>query len=399
MPRTLIGVLAGLLGLAGCTSGPRSACKPARPCKSAAGAPAPSIPLDVLMANSGRSQYRISRAGDRIAWLEVNGPSQAIVTRGIGGGEPRRLVDLAAGRLWPWQFAPDGRSLLYVTDKQGDERWRLRQVFVDGGRDRELLDMGHRAGGPIAMEGHHLLAHQYQQVRHKLWSRVVVKVDLRTGERSTVESMPRRRVIRWFADRKLAIRAALVRGRDRGKALLVRDKPGAQWRILRTWKKGQRAELGDFSKDGRFLFLLENRDTDKLRLGWLNLENGEMLEVFHNPEREPVDAIWLNEEPAAVATETARRRWHLLNNALGPDLETLTDAFGADFEVTDQSADDEKCKVLEHNRPCASQVYYKETEDRNCHSECVERPYRKGNAKDASSETSENRAALLHCRD
>ncbi|MBW2700045.1 MAG: S9 family peptidase [Deltaproteobacteria bacterium] len=331
-----------LLGLMGCASGPFPPCRSVRPCPASLDAQTAEIPIGTLMANRGKSNYRISRLGERIAWLQVSGTSQALFTRKIGGDRDRQLVELDDGGLWPWSFAPDGRSLLYYVDNKGDERFRLRQVFLDGSRDRELLKMYSRVGYPIDIKGHFLLAPQWHQTGHKRWSRVVVRVDLRTGEHSIIETTPKTKVIRWIADREQQIRAAMVHGKNKTRILLARDSVESEWRVMRIWTKGELGQPIRFSRDGKSMLLSETSDTDQPRWGWLNLENGILREVFYSPDRMPMTSVWLDGEPAAIASEYARRKWHILNEAIKPDFKILTEAFGHDFTVTGKSSNNNR---------------------------------------------------------
>src|SRR3712207_6452889 len=92
----------------------------------------PFIPREVLFGNPERTQPRLSPGGERLAYIApVNGILNVWVgpvasDTGGGGFEPVTRDTDRGIRQYFW--AEDGKHLVYLQDKGGDENWRLYAV-------------------------------------------------------------------------------------------------------------------------------------------------------------------------------------------------------------------------------------------------------------------------------
>src|SRR3981081_1136627 len=101
--------------------------------------PVPLIPRQVLFGNPERVSPRVSPDGSRLAWIA---PERGVLNVWVA---PADKLDQAAGvtddqergiRAFFW--AHDGRHLLYIQDKGGDENWRLYGVDLAAGETRDF---------------------------------------------------------------------------------------------------------------------------------------------------------------------------------------------------------------------------------------------------------------------
>ena len=115
------------------------------------------IPREVLFGNPERANPRLSPDGRRLAWIA---PSDGVLNVWVSP-----LDDLAAAapvttdtdrgiRSFAW--AHDGRTLLYVQDRGGDENWRLFGVDLDtGGPTRDLTPFEGVQAQLLGLDKHH----------------------------------------------------------------------------------------------------------------------------------------------------------------------------------------------------------------------------------------------------
>ena len=115
----------------------------------------PLIPRDVLFGNPERASPQISPDGSRMAYLA---PLDGVLNVWVGpiGGDTYEPVtrDTDRGvRVYFW--AHDGRHLIYLQDKEGDENWRLYSVDLDSGTEHDLT--------PFEKVQVNILAHRKQR--------------------------------------------------------------------------------------------------------------------------------------------------------------------------------------------------------------------------------------------
>src|SRR6266700_753294 len=87
---------------------------------------APLIPRAVLFGNPSRFQAKLSPDGEWLTWLA---PLEGVLNiwlapaDDVGSAQP---LTRATGRPIAWQdWACDGQHILFITDEDGDENWRI----------------------------------------------------------------------------------------------------------------------------------------------------------------------------------------------------------------------------------------------------------------------------------
>ena len=98
------------------------------------------IPLEVLFGNPSRAQARIAPDAAHLSWLapSADGVLNVWVQPSDRSAAPRQITnDKARGtRIHGW--SQDGKYVLYLQDKNGDENWRLYAVDLEKGVTRDL---------------------------------------------------------------------------------------------------------------------------------------------------------------------------------------------------------------------------------------------------------------------
>jgi hypothetical protein len=102
------------------------------------------IPLPVLSGNPERVMPRLSPHGTQLAWIA---PHEGVLNVWVAPINPDQGVDWTAARvvtddtdrgIRQFAVAHDGRHLLYLQDKGGDENWRLYDVNLPTMQRRDL---------------------------------------------------------------------------------------------------------------------------------------------------------------------------------------------------------------------------------------------------------------------
>jgi hypothetical protein len=102
-------------------------------------AQAPLISRNLLLGDPARSEVRISPDGRNLAYLAPrNGALNLWVAPVSSLGEARAVTGQAKGRIGWHGWSPDGRSLLYTQDRDGDENWVVYALDVANGAIRAL---------------------------------------------------------------------------------------------------------------------------------------------------------------------------------------------------------------------------------------------------------------------
>ncbi|WP_158566745.1 S9 family peptidase [Actinomadura craniellae] len=117
--------------------------------------------LDFVPRERFRRALAVSPDGAAVAYSSNAGGVFDLWTIPASGGRPRRLTHLSDQAVAQIAWTPDGKSLVFTADREGDEQYRLYMVGVDGG---DVTEVGHGpdcqrvlADEPFDTEGRHLV--------------------------------------------------------------------------------------------------------------------------------------------------------------------------------------------------------------------------------------------------
>jgi dipeptidyl aminopeptidase/acylaminoacyl peptidase len=289
----------------------------------------PLIPRSVLFGNPERISPHLSPDGGRVSFVApVNGVLNVWVgTHGDGGVEARPVTDDRERGIRIHFWAHDGRHLLYLQDKGGDENWRLYAVDLEvGGPARDLTPFEGVQAQVVKLSKHHpgtLLVGLNRRVAEL---HDVYRLDLAGGGLELVEENPG--FVGWVADRDLVVRAGVAPTGDGGMDVMVRDGDGGEWRLLLRAEQEDALTTGplDFTADGASLYMVSSVGANAGRLVSVPLDGAGAATVLAEDPRYDVAAAELHPdtlEVQLVAFLRERLEWEVLDPALAGDFDRV----------------------------------------------------------------------------
>jgi dipeptidyl aminopeptidase/acylaminoacyl peptidase len=312
----------------------------------------PLIPRKVLFGNPQRTQPRISPDGQRLAYIA---PLDGVLNVWVGpvgsdagGGafEPVTRDTDRGIRLYFW--AEDGRHLVYLQDKGGNEDWQLYAVDPATKETRDLTPFENVQARPLEKNKHFPDKLLVELNRRDPQFHDVHRLNLATGELELVAENPGN-VAGWVADADMQVRAALSAYPDGGFGLLMRKTEEDDWHELLRWgpEDGLNSGPVGFSEDGAQMFLKDSREANAARLVRLDLLTEEVEILAEDPDYD-VSGVLVHpdtREVQAAAFTRARTEWIVLDEAVREDFAAIAKLHPGDFAVVSRDRADENWLV------------------------------------------------------
>ncbi|MDE2490375.1 MAG: S9 family peptidase [Elusimicrobia bacterium] len=313
------------------------------------------IPRELLFGNPEKAAPKVSPDGTRWAYLA---PDEGVlnVWTGPEGGKAEPLTKDRGRGIRSYLWAEDKRSLLYIQDKDGDENWHLYRTDLASGNTEDLTPLpGVQAqivGTEPRVPDEILVALNDRDPRsHDVW-----RISLKDGSRRREVQNPGD-VIGWLPDREFKVRAAKAMRPDGGTVLRVET--GGQWRELLSCGPDDQLGAHGFTPDGSALYVESSEGRDTTALLEQPLAGGPARLLADDPEAD-LGGVLLNPRDyhaEAVAFETDRLRWRVLDPALDADFQAFA-SLGGDVSVVSRD-DADKVWYLLVDRPDRSPSYWR----------------------------------------
>ena len=311
---------------------------------------APLIPRKVLFGNPDRANPALSPDGTGLAYLA---PLDGVLNVWVGPAEDLSSAkpvthDLGRGiRFFGWAYT--NNHIVYIQDKAGDENWRMYAVDLTTEQIRDLTPLeGVQARpqriSPSTPEEIIIGLNDRDPRHHDLY-----RLNLRSGERRLVQN--NEGFAGFVIDDDYNVRFAMRLTHDGGSELL---KPASQQAGeasgVTDWGPFIKIGFEDslttsplgFDKTGSILYMFDSRSRDTAALTAVNLETGEERVLAENPQAD-VSGLMIHpteKHVQAVAFTHLRKRWHVLDESISPDLAYLGSLSEGDVEVISRTLDD-----------------------------------------------------------
>ena len=252
--------------------------------------PVPLIPRTVLFGNPERVSPSISPDGTQVAYLA---PVDGVLNVWVGpiGGEAAPVTEDRERGIRSYFWAKNGRDLLYIQDKGGDENWRLYGVDLEAGGTRDLTPFDGVQAQVVGRDKHHPDELLVGLNKDNPQLHDVYRLDLRTGDLTKVVENPG--VVGWVVDADFVVRAGVAPTPDGGLVVLVRDGEDDPWRPLVQFAQedGLTSAPVAFTADGQGLYLLTSQGVNAGRLVRRDLTTGEEQVIAEDPTYDVGDAV------------------------------------------------------------------------------------------------------------
>jgi dipeptidyl aminopeptidase/acylaminoacyl peptidase len=285
------------------------------------------IPRRVLFGNPERVSPRISPDGASLAWIA---PHEGVLNvwlaplgaDGVDWDSAQVVTEDTDRGIRVFEWAHDGRHLLYLQDTGGDENWRLYDVDLTTMQRRDLTPFEGVQAQILATNKKHPSDVLVGLNRDNLALHDVYRLDLVTG--GLVKEVENPGFAGWVADTELAIRGGVVMEPDGSVVLKVRDGANADWRVLLSLPAEDALTSGPIaiSADGASMLATSSAGADTGRLVRLDLASGAAEVLAADPEAD-VAGVRLHpdtREPQIVAWIKERMEYRVLDPSVAADV-------------------------------------------------------------------------------
>ncbi len=328
-------------------------------CRQTDAAEAPLIPREIMFGNPEKAGAALSPDGTKLAFCA---PENGVLNVWIGtvGKDDAVCVteDKKRGiRSFIWQR--DGKHILYIQDRDGDENFHIYQTDIATRKTRDLTPFqGVRA---------HMLAHITERPDtllasinardKKLFD--VYSINLTTGE-AKIDTKNPGDITNWVADNALTVRAALACLKDGSNEIRIRDNAGSPWRVLERWHPDETGPgIFAFTSDNRNAYMLSSVDGNTERLLLVNLKTGQKT-VLASDDRYDVTSVLIHpvtHRVVAVQFERERREWQVIEKDYAADFEALKKIGNVDFSMTDDDLERPKWIIFTNSDTKPAQYF------------------------------------------
>ncbi|MBA4065998.1 MAG: S9 family peptidase [Isosphaera sp.] len=308
----------------------------------------PLIPREVLFGNPDKAGPQISPDGKHLAYLAPDDKNVLQVwVKPLPAGDAKRVTSDEKRGIRQYFWAHDRKHLLYLQDKGGDENFHLFAAELTTGKTRDLTPFdGVRVQG-VDLDKHHPDTVLVGMNKRDKAAFDLHRVTISTGEEKLDTQNPGL-VLGWTADKDFVIRAATaVNTKTGGYDLMVREKPGAEWKVVKSWTNEEQGSAAGFGADANTLYVVGNHDANTARLTKLDLATGKE-EVLAEDKEYDLGGAMIDDKrrvPLAVSFTKARTEWKALDESVKADLDALAKVRRGDFGVSSKTDDDTKWVV------------------------------------------------------
>jgi len=336
----------------------------------------PLIPRDVLFTEPQRASPVLSPDGKRLAWVE-RAPWGALRPRmvTIGRRDTTAFLDERDGIDFV-EWAGDGRTLLTLRQREGDENWHLWALDTQTRQMRDLTPFPGARAEEFFTDPRY--ADQVLVGLNRRAPRVfdVWRIDLRSGA-ARLDTRNPGDVVTWAVDPEFRVRAAVALDpRTSDTKILFRARGDTTWKEHQVWPfkvagmDRDRRILG-FRRDGDAIYLQNGIGTNTSRVVESELGTSHEHQVVPPHPRADLwnqDAFAGSEghcavlfdphtgRPQAAALNELEPEWFAVDSTIAPDLRLLASRHGGVFDVVSRDTLDRRWVVC-WIRDTASDLY------------------------------------------
>ncbi|MEU8819355.1 S9 family peptidase [Actinoplanes sp. NPDC048796] len=304
------------------------------------------------MRRPDRAHLRIASDGRTIAYLSHGGAEALNLWVGdvSDPSKRRQVTSFTDDRIEDFLFCCGGRHLLYMTDGDGDEIWRLNVVNPQTGDElRFTLGEGVRAT---------IVEHNARHPDHTVLSlsgsnpqlRGLHVGDLRSGRIWKIDSPSG--FARWLVDRDLTVRGGVRSHADGSATIMHRPHATAPMEVILDLEPDDATctDVIGFDSTGGWLYLSSSVGADHVRLLGYDVAARRLRVLSEEPGRD-VAGVWLEPRsftPDVVVYSGKRPIYRAMGNGIAAHVDTL---LRQGDNVSVQRSDSDRYWIVSYDRP------------------------------------------------
>lgn len=300
------------------------------------------IPLEALFGNPERAGAQISPDGTRLSYVAPLDGVLNVFVGVIGAGDEQPVTHDTDRGIRSYVWAHDNRHILYVRDRDGSENYRLYDVDLDTGVERDLTPFDGVRCGIIKLPKRFPNDVLVGMNKDNPQLHDVYHLDLTTGELRKVVDNPG--FVGWVVDNDLRVRGAVQPTAEGGTTILVRDDEDSEWRTLLDVPPEDAETTGPvaFNRDGTAMYLLLSVGSNTTRLVTMDIATGAIEVLAEDPVYDVNDVILHPDtrEVQAVTVYGERLEYRIFDESIRGDLEALEQLSPGELSISDRSHDD-----------------------------------------------------------
>ena len=304
------------------------------------------IPREVLFGNPERAMARISPDGKRISYLAPKEDVLNIWIQTIGSNDAQVITHDTNRGIRNYFWAWDNNHIFYLQDINGNEDWHLYKVNLNTGISTNLTPFNGVQVRIVARDKR--LPNEILIAMNKDNPQLhdVYHLDIATGQLTLIEKNFNN-VGQWVVDSNFTIRGATQTLPDGSEQLLVKNKQGI-WQKKIVWSFDEQSSSSvvqkGFSQDGKFLYIIESRNTNTTCLRKLNLMDNSIENIYQDLNYDINGIIQHPDtyEIQAVSVIRERHNWIIIDEIIKQDFALLAQLDEGEMYLCDRNYDDTK---------------------------------------------------------
>jgi dipeptidyl aminopeptidase/acylaminoacyl peptidase len=225
----------------------------------------------------------ISPDGRWLSYIKPWHGHQNVFVRAINSKKERAITRDSVRSVSQYWWSADGKRILWIQDKGGDENYHLYVASIDDPRwyGRDLTPYKNIEVELLSLPAHSPDVAILTMNRRNPELADAYRVSLSTGAMTLAAENPGN-FISYTADRRNQIRAATSIDSTGHYSLWTRDTEQTPWRMVKTYSVEDRISPQRFAPDGR-LYAISTEGSDLSRLVLIDLSSGRETVVDSDP--------------------------------------------------------------------------------------------------------------------
>jgi dipeptidyl aminopeptidase/acylaminoacyl peptidase len=324
------------------------------------------IPREVLFGNPVKTTARLSPDGNHLAYLAPVNNVLNIWVKTIGLEDDRVLTNDTNRGIRYFFWAEDNKHILYAQDAEGNENWRLYGIDIEKNIIKDYTPFENIQVQMVRTNRNFPYELLISMNKENPKAQDMYHLNLESGE-LTLLTKNAGNVIQWIVDYEFQVRGAITALSDGGHELLVKKSIKSGWEKLAHWNAQNSMNsapsfLGPptvFSKDGKYIYLLDSRNANTGRLVVIEIATGNTEIIAEDNHYDVTDVLIhpLSYDIQAVAFQRARLEWHILDESLKDDFQVIAKLDHGDFQILNRDNED-KTWLLVYEKDDGPATYY-----------------------------------------